>query len=567
MISLNNIIAKLIGDVDSISSEKLFMTVTCLVVSLFLLVLSILHLIMGLKPEPVFIAGGSSVLIFVLYLFLRNTTCLFYPKLILSTVGLIMLDLTWYYKFLSQGPVLFYMFIFGALIIWVWEGKILGLLLAVYFLNFFALYSIEKHVSLSVLNYPDTGHRLNDIYVSIALYSVLLIVLLYIVKKEFIRQKNKAQRSEKLKSSFLANMSHEIRTPVNSIVGFSQLMEGEKDANNTLQYLSIIKRSSFHLLQLIDDILDLSRIEAGDMQLRNSSFRVKDLPLELETEYSIDLMNRGKGEVVLNIHLTDDDLCITSDRVRIKQILSNLVTNSIKFTQEGGITISCSKETSTVVFSVSDTGLGINPENLDRILDPFVKFDVNELNKEGTGIGLSIVSKLVSMLNGKLYYNSKPGHGSVFSFVIPDDIVCGPVFSEKDEKACDDSVVSHPRMPVMIVEDDKYSVLLIRSILDPMNLQIYHVSNGIDAVDMIRLRPEIKLVLMDLKLPGLDGYSATSEIKRLRPEVIVIGQSAYAMTGDREKAIASGCDDYITKPIDPVLLRKTIISYSNMLTK
>jgi len=259
-----------LGDPAETGSEKYIVTAACLFSSIFLFVLCLVHIIMNLKLMPVFYAGGSALVILGLYFLVRFGNCLFIPKLLLSFLGIVLLDLTWYSKFLSNGPVLLFIMIFGALILWVWDGKWLVFLLSLYFINVFVLFLIETTAPEYAFSYPDPGRRSSDIYLSFLLYSSLLIFLLYMVKREFIRQTNQALKADRLKSAFLANMSHEIRTPLNAIVGFSQLLNEDITNENKQQYTGTIQQSSFHLLRLIDDILDLSRIEAGQSRKRYS---------------------------------------------------------------------------------------------------------------------------------------------------------------------------------------------------------------------------------------------------------------------------------------------------------
>lgn len=260
----------LFGDLDQISSEKYFITLTSLVAAIFLFIICIVHIFMGLKIAPVIYAGSSSLVMLGLYFFLRFGKCLFIPKLILTVLGLIMLDFTWYSKFLSNGPVLFFILIFAALVIWVWEVKWLAIILAFYFLNLAILGIIDSRAPQYLFEYPDSASRSLDIYLSFFLYSLLLVLLLYFVKKEFIRQKEKAIRSDKLKSAFLANMSHEIRTPMNNILGFADLLkQPQLNGDQQQHYIAMIQKSGVRMLNIINDIIDISKIEAGLMTVNS----------------------------------------------------------------------------------------------------------------------------------------------------------------------------------------------------------------------------------------------------------------------------------------------------------
>jgi signal transduction histidine kinase len=278
---------------------------------------------------------------------------------------------------------------------------------------------IDSNAPEYLFKYADPGKRSLDIYLSFFLYSSLLIFLLYIVKKEFIRQREKAMKSDKLKSAFLANMSHEIRTPMNAIVGFSQLLNDGVGSDSKQQYISIIQNSSNNLLRLINDIIDLSKIEAEDLEIKLSEISIRELFIELNEVYSSEIQKREKIDIQISYKLPDDDINVQSDSLRLKQILSNLLNNALKFTTHGTIIFSCEKKGRELVFSVSDTGTGIPEEDQSKIFDRFTKFNYQGMNTEGTGIGLSITEKLVSLLNGRIWFNSIFGKGSDFFFSIP----------------------------------------------------------------------------------------------------------------------------------------------------
>jgi len=559
MTKLKTVITKIVGDKDHIDTERYFMTVACFSASIFLLVLCIVHIIMNLKLGPVFIAGISSLVLMGLYYFVRFKKCLFYPKLVLTIWGLVMLDLTWYSKYLSNGPVLFYILIFGALVIWVWEGKSLAVMLSIYFLNVAILFVIDYTASEDLFIYPDLKTRSVDIFLSFFLYSSLMIFLLYIVKKDFIRQKEKAIKSDKLKTAFLANMSHEIRTPMNAIVGFSQLLSNGKNLKNQKTYTRIIQNSSNDLLRLINDIIDLSKIEVGDMEIKYSDFSIENLFTELKEFYNIELSKRDKSEIMLEFRLPDGDFIIHSDSLRLKQVISNLLSNAIKFTKRGEIYFSCEKKKNELIFSVSDTGIGIPEEDQGKIFEQFSNFNYQDLNSEGSGIGLSIVVRILALLKGRIWLESFPGGGSCFNFSIPyiaPKIKSKPLLTKKNQQSPD----NESRNSILIVEDNELSSMLISTVLSSLNYEYHHVTSGLDAVDYIKANPDTGLVLMDLKLPGMDGYEATKAIKKMNPNPI-IAQTAFAMSTDREKAINAGCDDYIPKPIDFKKLHELIRIY------
>jgi signal transduction histidine kinase len=515
---------------------------------------------MGLKVAPVILAGSSSLVMLGLYYFVRFRKCLYIPKVILTGLGLIMLDFTWYSKFLSNGPVLFFILIFAALVIWVWQGKCLVILLVFYFLNLAVLGIIDSHTPEYLFKYPNPDKRSLDIFLSFFLYSSLLIILLLFIKKEFIRQKENAIKSDKLKSAFLANMSHEIRTPMNAIVGFSELLGNGSEPDNRQQYISIIQKSSYNLLRLINDIIDLSKIEAGDLEIKYSDINIRDLFVELKDLYSLDLIKREKSDVSIS-YILDGDLIFQSDPLRLKQVLSNLINNAAKFTSRGAITFGCEKIGRELIFSVSDTGTGIPEEDQKKVFDRFIKFNYHGMNTEGSGIGLSIADKFISLLGGKIWFNSTVGRGTNFFFSLPYIAPSSFSTSNKQSQKIGSSSTIKSIKPILVVEDDKVSFLLIKEFLRPLNIEIHHVADGRDAVNFVKTNPEVCLILMDIKLPFMDGYEATKAIRQINSKIPIIAQTAYAMLGDREKAIAAGCVDYIDKPIESKRLLELVSTY------
>jgi signal transduction histidine kinase len=303
--------------------------------------------------------------------------------------------------------------------LWVWHGRALVVLLSIYFLNIIFLFFIDYTAASSLFDYPSPDKRMWDIYLSFFLYSALLIFLLYIIKRDFIAQKEKAIRSDQLKTAFLSNMSHEIRTPMNAIVGFSSLIEDEKDQNTRAQYVDIIQNSSDNLLKLINDIIELSKIETADFQLIYEAFTID----QLFTAVKQIVLNEQKKHKRSNIELIFNDSTtnktIISDPRRIQQLLINLIVNALKFTEKGSVIIDAKLNNNLLQFTVTDTGIGIKPEDLPKIFDRFVKFDHNGSNKEGSGIGLTLVQHIVEVLKGEITVESKENSGSTFSVSFP----------------------------------------------------------------------------------------------------------------------------------------------------
>lgn len=416
---MNRIIKNILGERTGDDSERYFMTITTVVAAVFAVGLCFFHRLLNLGMIPVYITCISIVILFYVYYLVRFTTHILTTKLLMTLLGLVLLDLVWYTKSMSVGPMLFFILIFGALVIWVWEGRALGVMIVIYFLNIILLFVIEYTSSSGVFNYENQQHRTIDIYISFAIFSLLLVLLLSVVKKEFIRQRDEALLSDRKKSAFLTNVSHEIRTPMNAIVGFSELLDPELNENERKIFVKHIKSSSESLLKLINELIDLSKIEAGQIQPHLSEFSLFELFEKLKTYYSLELLQRNKLDVQISYVLEDNLNKLYSDQLHLEQVLSNLLGNAVKFTALGTIIFECRMENKQLLFCVKDTGVGIPEDDQSQIFDRFVNFNYHGMNAEGSGIGLSIVEKIIEMLHGRLWLESVPGKGTEFYFTIP----------------------------------------------------------------------------------------------------------------------------------------------------
>lgn len=544
----------ILGDRDKIESERHFITTISFVAFFFVGVLFVFHYFTSEKFGPVFMSGISALIILGLYFFIRFYDYTLIAKILFSSVGILLLDVSWYEKHLSNGPVLFFIMAFGGLIVWIWEGIVLSTLIFLYILNILVLYLIDLNSPVSNTIYLTKEARSIDIYFNFLIYSIILIVLLNSIKRDFVRQKERAVRSDKLKSAFLANMSHEIRTPMNAIVGFSGLIEDENDEALRSQYVNIIKNSSDSLLKLIDDIIDLSKIEAGDLQLIQADFSIQTMFNELESIYRLELNKKNKQAVALDFHLPSSDFILQADPFRVRQVLMNLINNAIKFTDKGFIQVACEKKNGELVFSVKDTGVGIPEIDQEKIFDRFTKFDYHGMNNEGSGIGLSIVEKIIHLLKGKIWLESKLNLGTTFYFTLPYNAVKKVTFAFETQTELITIITPTDAVKILVVEDDPVSFLLLKEIFKPTNYQIFHAENGQEGVRFAKEHSDIDLILMDVNLPLLNGHDATREIRSFNATIPIIAQTANAMMGDKEKALDAGCSDFITKPIQAKVL-------------
>lgn len=551
---LNKYVTIILGDKEKVDSERYFLTLINFTIIVFLVPLFIMHLNFHNTIRPMIVTTLSIITIIFLYYLVRVKGQLFIPKLVLTVFGLIALDLIWFDEYMSIGPMLYFIFAFGALIVWVWKGRMLRILIAYYFLNIFVLFLIEKFRGFDALAHQNYTARGVDIYLNFTIYSLLLVFLFQKIKEDFHREKERAIKSDLMKSAFLANMSHEIRTPMNAIVGFSELLNDEEDAEKRAQYIQIIQSSSGNLLKLINEIVDLSKIEAGEMDLTRSNFSIKTIFEEMLNVYTIELKQRNQQHVDLAFELPGGDFIIHSDPYRLKQILSNLLSNAVKHTSQGQIVFACVKIDKRLIFSVSDSGTGIPTEDQNKIFERFTKFNYLNKNSEGTGIGLSIVEKLVKILNGEIWLKSKWGEGSTFFFSLPYDKTTSTHVPILKEKIVQTNTKTITQKSILIVEDDEINALLLKEIIKQHFTTFDHVINGEQALDFIRKNNGVDTVLLDMNMPIMNGYEAAKAIKNEFPAVTIIAQTANAVLGDREKALAAGCDDYISKPIDPIQL-------------
>ncbi len=371
------------------------------------------------------------------------------------------------------------------------------------------------------------------------------------VQKELLVAKERAEESDRLKSSFLANMSHEIRTPMNSIIGFAGLLKGSlSDSIKSGKYLDIISANADHLLRLIDDIIDISRIESGILDIQAD---IVDLQ-ELFEELLIMFHDRKPG---VEIRFLSGKLpVIISDKMKISQVLSNLIGNAVKFTSQGYVEFSASVKNSDIIFRVEDTGPGITEEEQEVIFNRFIQgSNAPATSRGGTGLGLAIARAYVEKMGGHIGVESVPGAGSIFFFALPYR-PAEPVGKEKMHKR---PVPLNKTISLLVAEDDMMSYLLVEETLKGLNLnfEIKHAVNGKEAVRLFN-ENRFDLVLMDIGMPVLDGIKATEQIKSVRPDIPVIAVTAHAFRTEREKACNAGCNDYITKPLRPDELRSRI---------
>lgn len=369
--------------------------------------------------------------------------------------------------------------------------------------------------------------------------------------------KDHAEESDRLKTAFLQNMSHEIRTPMNAIIGFSDLLSDNFENKAKLErFAKIINQRCNDLLHIITDILDIAKIESGQLPVNISVCKLKSLCEELNSlfeDYQTRMINKN---IQFRFKVLSDlsELTILTDQAKLKQIFTNLIDNAYKFTDVGSIEGICRlTENNKLVFSVSDTGIGIPKEKQTAIFDRFVQIEhSSNKNIGGTGIGLSIVNGLVEILGAEITLDSEVGKGSTFSISFPAICLQKLILQEKIEEEVEISFEQGNRT-ILLVEDDLYNSDFIREILNTYNFTVLKTISGSEAVEISKTQ-KLDLVLMDIRLPDIDGYEATRQIKLGKPNLKIIAQTAFASKNERQKAIDAGCSDYISKPIDRKVL-------------
>lgn len=420
----------------------------------------------------------------------------------------------------------------------------------------------------------EESHISNSVLIALLLYVILLLIIAkkisFNVNKNFLlaydnrelvaklQQKvEEANKASEAKSKFLSVMSHEIRTPLNAIIGFVKILKNNESDEEKLKYLDTVDKSSYLLMNVINDVLDVSKIESGKFSLEFTKFEPKE---ELESVY--DLFKRSgeeKGVHVINKISESLPKCIKTDKLRLKQIISNLLSNAIKFTEKGkNVEFICSfdEKTSRLYIEVKDEGIGIAQENIENILKEFTQADSSTAREYGgTGLGLSIVSKLLKLFGSELKVQSELGKGSSFSFVLPVQIVHETKKVEHELLRAD----FHGEK-VLVAEDNKTNQMLIKLLLEEMNLEVIMANDGLEAIELFE-QEDVALVLMDINMPNKNGIEAMLQIKEQNKNIPIIALTANAIAGDKQKYLDEGFDNYLPKPIENDILLRMLKKY------
>lgn len=388
------------------------------------------------------------------------------------------------------------------------------------------------------------------------LFKVLVVIEDISLRKKFeediIQAKIKAEESDKLKTAFLANLSHEVRTPMNAILGFSQLLSDFSLDADAHFFIQTIQENSVKLLGIITDIIEISKIETEQVVLYKNDFELDSLQKYIHEFYKSPAESKGLNLLTSGF---EKNIIITSDEQKVKKVLSCLIDNAIKFTDSGIIRVSCSLHQNSLEIHVVDTGIGISSDNENLIFERFRQGDEGYNRKHGgTGLGLSISKAYIEAIGGKILYQPS-GKGSDFSFYIPvqwKHSVHDQVLPNSD------SIPDYSSFTFLIAEDDATNFTYIIKLLAPTGANIIGASDGEDAIEKYNNNKTIDLILMDIKMPIMNGYEATAEIRKTNQSIPIIATTAYAMSGDKEKCLESGFNNYISKPIKKTELFEVI---------
>jgi len=393
--------------------------VTVLSISILLIAATIPNILFDLGTPIILFTGLGSVFFFCVYLFGRFVKMGTTYNWIVSILFLVYLDGLWFFNFGSNGPVLPYFIVFYAFLILVFDRKYFVILSVILSLNLIGLYLFEIHFSAEIGQYANDVMKLNDNFVGMFFGLLLISFFTGALKNNYLFEFERAKKADQLKSAFLANMSHEIRTPLNAIVGFSSLIsDPDIPESEKIDFEGQIQRNSDYLLSLIEDIIDLSKIESNQLTVILKNVDVVPLIMNTVQTFQLAIPNTKNVRVICSIRMSQ--LIVTVDQIRLEQIIRNLLANAVKFTEEGEIEVNCIQEKDFYIFSVKDSGIGIDPEHQQIIFDRFMKIDNHKQHLyRGTGIGLFLSKQLVEMFGGKIWVESEVGKGSTFYFTIP----------------------------------------------------------------------------------------------------------------------------------------------------
>ncbi len=376
--------------------------------------------------------------------------------------------------------------------------------------------------------------------------------------------KEKAEESDRLKTAFLANMSHEVRTPMNAIIGFSNLFADPGISyEKKIDFANRILGSCYSLLNLIENMLDVAKLEAGKLKIYEKKCYLNQLLMNIYSTFLEERKADGKNRIKLRLHpaVDDENFNISTDGIRLQQVLSNLLDNAFKFTEKGSIEFGYTVHGNSLQFFVKDTGMGLPEDQKKFVFDNFIKVEETKTKLYGgAGLGLAICKKLLKLLEGEIWVESEFGKGSTFYFTIPLKV------SKKTDVDIVEKIpvresISFKDKKILVAEDDLLNYKLVEAIMEGTEATLFWARNGMEAVEFFKSGKNADLVLMDIRMPQMDGFQATREIRKLNKALPVLAITAYSLGNEKEMAMQSGFNDYITKPLNPKKLLNTVGKY------
>ncbi|MBN2610773.1 MAG: response regulator [Bacteroidales bacterium] len=554
----------LLGKYEETEFDRRFFSAIVFITFLVSIYATVINIILKLNT-PITLSTGISAMVFLgIYYAIRWGSDLDRTRIIAIIIACVAFSMFWFFNAGSKGPVIFLFFVFFLYVLFVMKGKALLLLLTLIALNITALYVVEYYHPDWVTGYDTEFARIFDLYFGTVMFFVVGGVIIFFAKLNYTREKNKAENSDRLKSSFLANLSHEIRTPMNSIIGFSQLLQKQELAKEKRErYLKLLNENSKYLLQLIEDIIDISIIDSQQIKLASKHTNLSMLLNKLYVNFRQVLDDMDKHQIKLSLEIPEESLVTETDEVRLEQVLRNILFNSVKFTHRGEIKFGYRLIKDKLYFFVSDTGIGIKNKHLKEIFNRFMKIEDENYRVvfRGAGIGLSLCKDLVRLLGGTIWAESKYGEGSVFSFTIPYKEVKATISFHETTKESASNLNWSGKM-ILIAEDEESNFEYLKELLDGTKIRIEWAKNGNEAIEITRVsKPD--LILMDIKMPNINGLEATRIIRGFNQAIPIIAQTAHAFENDKQKCIEAGCNEYICKPIDATKALDLLKKYLN----
>ena len=551
-----NILERIIGNSEQFPIEHRILNGSCAIGIFISFAMMINNFVLGLSPLLNIIIGLSFLFFCLLYYLTRIKEYYQFPMWGLVSFCFVFTPPGWFLNSGVFGSSVSICIIMLAAFLVIMRGKSRIIIAALLIAEITAIIVLEYFRPDLAVPYENRMQQFIDIILTLAFSLVMLVVMIIFVMKNYEEEKRKADQSNKLKSYFLANISHEIRTPMNSILGFSGLLrDGSLPEEEKLHYIDIIHKSGKHLLDLIDDIIDLARIEAGQIIVNARPLPLDILMQDVYDIFSLELKDVKKNvELVMKLPEGARAGTILADETRLRQILMNLVGNAIKFTDSGIVEFGYRiTDAGKLLFFISDTGIGISHEHTNHVFQQFKQADDSHTRKYGgAGLGLSISKKLINLMGGDIWLETKLGEGTTFYF---DMQYRSAGDAESGKERIEPGVADMKgrdrwkNRTVLIVEDDNNSYRFLERVMTRYGIHVIRSVNGLEAVEICRSNSNIDCVLMDIQLPFISGNEAAKMIRQIRIDLPIIAQSGNAYETDRNASIQAGCNDFITKPI------------------